>query len=130
MEYRWLSNKEIEEDVNPVLALHGMALLNINETIPTCQVLGAFEDGHLIQFLAVQLFPVLGPMVRCDNTIRDNGIVSRELAERMHNYMDDCEARAFLVIADNPFTGRICERHKLKQVTSPVYVKIGHRKAN
>jgi len=51
MEYRWLSNKEIEEDVNPVLALHGMALLNINETIPTCQVLGAFEDGHLIQFL-------------------------------------------------------------------------------
>lgn len=125
MLYEWLTDDQIEELVNPALQLRGMALLNINPSQPTCRVLGAWDNGNLIQFFAIQLFPILGPMVKMDNTHRDNGEVSRELATQMHAMLDTADARGYLVVADNPVTGRLCERHGMQRVVSPVYTASG-----
>ena len=127
MEYRWLTYDEVESEVNPILALRGMAILNIDEANPICRVMGAWEDGHLVEFLTIQLVPMLGPMVRVDNTKRDGGEVSRELVDRLYNYLEDAGARTYLVVADNPFTARLCERHQMDKVNSPVYSAAGRK---
>lgn len=119
--YSWLGNDEIERLVNPTLKIQGMAILNPE----CCRVLGAWEDGALIQSFTIQLFPVLGPMVKHDNLHRDAGEVSRELTQRMHDYLTESQARGYLVVADNPVTGRLCERHGMSKLTSPVYVADG-----
>lgn len=122
MTYEWLTDDQIEELVNPDLARRGMATLNLNPASPTCRVLGAWEDGRLIQSFTIQLFPVLGPMLKHDNLHRDNGEVSRTLANKMQEMLDEANARGYMVVADNPVTGRLCERHGMTRVVSPVYV--------
>lgn len=123
MIFRWLAHSEIESLVNPVLELKGWAKLNINEASPTCRVLGAFlETGELIESFTFQLFPVLGPMVRHDNTIRDSGETSRQLAAIMYNFLSESGARDFLAIANSPVTARLCERFGMKKTECQVYL--------
>lgn len=125
MIYEWLTLDQIEDLVNPDLERRGMAVLNINPAQPTCRVLGAWEAGRLIQSFTVQLYPVLGPMLKHDSLHRDNGEVSRELASRMHTFLDEAEARGYMVVADNPVTQRLCERYGMSKIVSPVYVADG-----
>lgn len=121
MTYEWLTPEQIEWLVNPVLQVKGMAILNPD----CCRVLGAWEDGRLIQSFTIQLFPVLGPLVKHDNLHRDNGDVSRELTTKMHEYLDESKARGYLVIADSPITARLCDRHGMSKINSPVYMADG-----
>ncbi len=123
IEYRWLASAELSEWVNPVCKLRGWAELNINDAQPTCRVLGAFDGVEFIGFLAFQLFPVVGPQW-VDSDHRD-GTVSRELASRMHDFLSESNARGFMVVADSPVSGRICERHGMKKLESTVYVEGG-----
>ena len=126
MRYEWLSEDQIEELVNPALLYRGMAVLNINPQAPTCRVLGAWNDkGELVSFFCIQLFPILGPLLRLDNTVRDNGETSRELTQRMHQFLEGAGVRGYLVVADNPITSRLCERHGMKKMESPVYEATG-----
>ena len=118
MNLRFLTDLEIETLVNPVLELRGWALLNI----PTSKVLGAFQDDRLVEFIVLQLFPMLGPMVRVDNTLRDNGETSRALANGMETFLEENDARGWMAICDSPVTERICQRHGMQKVESPVYV--------
>lgn len=121
-EYRWLSNQEIEELVNPVLKLRGWAELNINELQPTCRVLGAFVDGEVIESLAFQMYPTLGPMVRHNNELRDSGEISRGLTTVMGDWINSVNARDCMVVANSPFTVRLCKRFGMKELSVPVYV--------
>jgi len=123
MEYRWLSNDEIEEWVQPVLRIRGWALLNINDTQPTCRVKGAFDGPELVGFIILQFFPLLGPEW-VDNDHRD-GRVSRELAEQMHDYMVEVGARGAITVAETPFAQRMAERHGMQKVEHPVYLWVG-----
>lgn len=126
MTFRWLENSEIDELVNPALEARGWAVLNVNEVRPTCRVLGAFlEDGTLIEIFACQLYPVLGPMLRMDSSIRDSGETSRQLATIMEDFLKESDARDFMAIANSPMTVRLCERFGMKPVSVPVYVKKG-----
>jgi len=125
MRYEWMTMDQIEELVNPVLAIRGMAVLNINPVQPTCRVLGAWKENDLISFFVIQLFPVLGPLVKVDSTHRDNGEVSRELTQRMHEFLDGADVRGYMVVADSPITGRLCERHGMTKMISPVYMSNG-----
>lgn len=120
-EYRFLSEDEVITLVNPVLALRGWPQLNT----ATARVLGAFDGGDLIETFTVQLMPMLGPMIKINNEHRDNGAVSRELAEKMSAYLSENEARGYLTIADSPLTERLCERHGMKRVESPVFMAVG-----
>ena len=114
---RWLQPAEIVEHVNPALARNGWAELNLD----TCRVLGSFDDDGLVEVLVLQLFPLLGPMLRLDNEKRDGGETTRELAEFMFVYLQKEQARGFFAIAESPFTKRICVRFGMKPLESPVY---------
>ncbi len=118
-EYRWLTDDEIVERVNPVCRERGWAELNVNPLQPTCRVLGAFEGTELVGFLALQLFPVLGP-AWVDAEHRD-GTVSRELADQMGEFMRTVNARGALVLCESAVSERLCERHGMQRVEFPVY---------
>lgn len=118
MTYRWLTSDEILRDVNPALAARGWSELNTE----VARVLGAFDGGSLIEVFAIQLFPLLGPLVRVDNTYRDNGEVSRVLAQEMEEFLATNEARGCLAIADSPVTERLCQRFGMRRLESPVFI--------
>lgn len=124
MNYRWLTNEEIETLVNPVMKIRNWAELNINEQFPTCRVLGAFlDDGELIETLVMQMYPVLGPLVRINNELRDSGETSRRLSVIMEAFLTDTGARDFMAVANSPVTARLCERFGMKKLDVPVYVR-------
>jgi hypothetical protein len=123
MEYRWLTDNEIEQFVNPVCKQRGWAELNINEAQPTCRVLGAFDGPELAGFFCIQLFPVLGPQW-VDSEHRD-GTVSRELTDRMAAFFHDAKVRGCLVVCDSPVSERLAQRHQMQRVESPVYMQVG-----
>lgn len=115
---RWLTSEEILEHVNPALAAKGWAELNLE----TCRVLGAFaEDGHMVEFFVLQLFPLLGPLLRVDNEMSDAGETSRGLVTKMQEYLENEQARGFFAVADSPFTERLCRRFGMETIKSPVY---------
>lgn len=124
MTYRWLTSDEIAALVNPDLERKNWAALNVNDERPTCRVLGAFlEDGTLVESFTMQLVPMLGPMLRHDNTIRDSGETSRRLAAVMEDFLrNEVQARDFMAIADSPLTKRLCERFGMKLVRVPVFM--------
>lgn len=122
MQYRWLTPDEIELRVNPICASRGWAQFNINESYPSCRILGAFdeaEDDRLVGFFGISLFPVLGPMFVSPGE-RD-GVTSRELAEQMYTFLNEHDARGYLVIAEGPVTERLCKRYGMEKVPFPVY---------
>jgi hypothetical protein len=121
MDYRWLSDDEIVELVNPALQSQGFSQLNVNPSQPTCRVMGAFWDDQLVEAFAFQFYPVLGPLVKVDNTFRDNGDTSRTLAAKMAEYFDEVQARGALCIADSPVTERFCQRFGMQPITNPVF---------
>lgn len=121
MTYRWLTEDEIISLVNPNLAHQGMPMLNT----AVARVYGAFDGDRLIRTLTLQLFPLLGPLTTHDHTHRDNGEVSRTLANLMDAYLQESHARGYLAVCDSPVTERICERHGMKRIESPVFLAVG-----
>jgi hypothetical protein len=119
MEFRNLTNDEIERLVQPILKEQGWAQLNINEEFPTCIVKGALDDGQLIGFLVLQLFPVLGPAY-VKPGYRD-GMTTFGLLADMAKELK--EARGYLVICDSEVSEKMCQKHRMKKIESPVYVK-------
>jgi hypothetical protein len=121
LKYRFLTEEEMLSIANPALALHGWAQLNTS----TARVLGAFDDGDdCVEILAIQLYPVLGPMVRLDNDRRDAGETSRELASRMEKYLIENNARGCMAVADSPVTERLCTRMGMTRLQSPVFSSV------
>jgi hypothetical protein len=120
MDYRWLTSEEVVDLVNPSLAMKQWPQLGTD----TSRVLGAWAGDNLVEVFAIQLMPMLGPMLKIDNTHRDGGDVSRELAERMDQYLKQEDARGFLTIAETALTERLCERHGMRKVEWPVYVSV------
>lgn len=118
MTYRWLTPEEIVRDVNPALASRGWSELNTE----VARVLGAFDGDTPVEVFALQLFPFLGPLLRVDNTYRDNGEVSRVLAQEMEDFLAANEARGCLAIADSPVTERLCQRFGMRRLDSPVFI--------
>jgi hypothetical protein len=124
MEYRWLRNDEIENWVNPVCEARGWAVLNISDP-PTCRVLGAFDGIEFVGFMALQLYPVLGPAWA--DTAHRKGEVSREMADKMHEFLIESNARAALTICESLVSERLAERHGMVRVHEPVFHWLGKR---
>jgi len=125
VKYSWLTDEEIEREVNPLCASRGWMELNINPATPTCRVLGAFSGGTLVGWFVLQLVPILGPLW-VDSENRD-GTISRELAGKMHSYLDESKARGYLVVCESPVSERLATRHGMQKVEAPVYVAVGER---
>lgn len=124
LEFRWLTNEEIETFVNPVLRQRGWAELNINEAQPTCRVLGAIEGGaSIVGFICLQMHPVIGP--EWVDAFHRNGALSRHLAELMGDFLKEVHARGALTICESPVTERLAQRHGMQRIDFPVYQWIG-----
>lgn len=122
MTIRWLTDEEVLGIVNPACAQRGWAQQNTG----MCRVLGAFyESGELIEFFVLQVYPMLGPLLRLDNINVDGGTVTRELTKRMEEYLIETNARGYMTIADSPLTERLCLRFGMTRVESPVFTKGG-----
>lgn len=122
-EFRWLTVNEIEMFVNPVCRQRGWAELNLNESQPTCRVLGKWEGVELVAWLALQMFPVIGPAY-ADPTHRD-GTVSRQLADHMHEFLESVACRGALTVCESVVAERLAERHGMTRVKEPVYSWVG-----
>ena len=123
MDFRWLTNEEIETLVNPKCVEQGWVELNINEVQPTCKVLGAFDEDALVGWVTFQLFPLLGPL--WVEPGERNGVLSRELAERMHDFVREIGVRGVLTICESPASERLAERHGMTRLKDSVYVWLG-----
>jgi hypothetical protein len=98
-----------------VLATRGWMSLN-RETTP-CISLAEDTDG-LAGFFIVQFVPHAGPMwVR--PKLR-GGEVPYKLVEHMCELLKG--ARGVVIVADSPWTAKMCEALNMQRVTSPVYV--------
>lgn len=118
MTFRFLTDDEIANQVNPDMAKRGWAMLNVQ----TARVAGCFDDGgKLIKTLTLQLFPVLGPLME-HNASPDNGEATRQLVGFMEQYFLEAQARGWMVIADSPFTERLCKRYGMTEMQSPVFM--------
>ncbi len=106
-----------------MLLQRGWALLNINDTQPSCRVLGAFDGVEFVSFLVLQMYPVIGPA--WSDAFHRDGKISRELADRMDDYLKSVNARGALTICESAVSERIAERHGMKPVEFPVYEWIG-----
>jgi len=118
--YKWLSASDIADWVNPECRSKGWIEFNVNEETPTCRVLGAFEGPTLVGFFGFSLLPHLGPLWM-DAEHRD-GVASREMAQRMAEFMVEVRARGALMIAESPATARLADRYGLERVTDPVFI--------
>ena len=120
MTYRWLSDAEIADWVNPECSRKGWVQFNVNPDTPTCRVLGAFDGVEMVGFFGFSLIPHLGPMwVQPDYR---SGAVSFGMAEEMAKFMHEVNSRGALMVADNPATERMAQKFGLERVTSPVFI--------
>ena len=123
VKYSWLTDEEIEREVNPLCASRGWMMLNINPSQPTCRVLGAWDGGVLVGFEVCQLVPMVGPKWVAPD--RRDGVVSREMSARMHQFLEDTHARGWIAVCESPLTERLAIRHGMKKLESPVYIAVG-----
>jgi hypothetical protein len=119
LEIRWMEGAEAVEKLNPILAERGWSLLNE----ATSRALAMFDGDRLVAFFVLQLFPVLGPAWVAPSD--QGGGVLRELADKMHEYLNEVQARGYLVICDSPVSERLALRHFMTKVEAPVYLGKG-----
>jgi hypothetical protein len=120
LQFRWLDGEEAVETLNPRLAERGWALLNAQ----TARALAAFDaEGKLAGFFVLQLFPVLGPMEVVPD--HQGGQLSRELTQRMHEFLTEVQARGYMTVCDSPVAERLAVRHGMTKLENPVYVAAG-----
>lgn len=115
MEFRWMEGPEAVEKLNPLIERRGWALLNPN----TSRAIVALEGDEIKGYMVLQLFPMLGPT---ETLTEEGGMVLRGLLSRMGNFMEETNARGYMVVVENPKIGELCERFGMKELEMPVYV--------
>ena len=119
MEFRWLDGNDAVDALNPILEREGWTPLNG----ATARALVAEEDGVLVAFFCLQLFPLLGPLY-CKADARD-GQVSRALVDKMHEFLTEIKARGYMAVCDSPVSEKMCRMRGMKKIESPVYLEAG-----
>ncbi len=116
MTLKWLEGPEACDTLNPIIEAQGWAPLNSQ----TCRALIALDDdGYLLRFFVVQLYPLLGPEWAPEQA-RGDMEAMRAIHEEMRRYMQD--ARGFMVIAEAEVTDKLCQREGLRKIPYPVYL--------
>lgn len=117
---RWLDGVNATDEewskIDEILATRGWPSLNR----PTSRIRLAEEDGKILSFLVVQLFPQVGPAWAAPS-VRGTGIAA-ELADDMVQYLMDAQCRGWMVVADNPHAEKLARDRGMTRLESPVYV--------
>lgn len=116
LEFRWLEGGELTQ-LEPLLESRGHMSLNNNMARALC----AFDtNGNIAAFHVLQMIPHAEPLY-VNPTYRGTGL-AEDLADRMVSFLRSCNARGFMVVADNPASVKLCEQFGMRKVDSPVYV--------
>ena len=105
--------------VDRLLEKRGWAPLNRDLS----RILIAEQDGEIVGFSVLQMLPFAGPLF-VERKHRGTGMADK-LATDTINYLVDCNARGWFVIADSPHVPKLCERFGMHKVESPVYITKG-----
>ena len=115
MTLKWLEGPEAAETLNPIIASRHPEWKLLNPQ--TCRALVALdEDGVLLRFCALQLYPFIGPEMAMDPARDIESMFA--IHQELRKYMD---GTSFLVIAEHPVTEKLCEREGFQRVTDPVF---------
>jgi len=114
---KWIEGPEACDQLNDLIAMRGWTPLNSK----TSRALVAYDDeGQVIGFSVVQLFPLLGPFLVLPE-YRD-GKLSKELADETYLFLQQVDTRGYLAICDSPVAERLCRKRGMKKIESPVYL--------
>jgi hypothetical protein len=80
-------------------------------------------DGQIVGFSVLQMLPMAGPLYVIKSQ-RGTG-VAEKLADETIGFLVECRARGWFVIADSPHVPKLCEKHGMHKVESPVYITSG-----
>jgi ribosomal protein S18 acetylase RimI-like enzyme len=117
IEYKWLDNDSVEA-LDAVMIAHSMPVLNRHTT----RVRAAYDGDRLVGFLVLQLFPHMEP-IYVDPEYRGNGI-SKQLVDDMYEFMNECQIRGFMCMAESPNSEKICQGLDMTKIEIPVYIKL------
>jgi len=121
--YRWLDGPLSSDHdwarLDNLLEKRGWAPLNREFS----RVRIAEREGEIVGFSVLQMLPFAGPMF-VERKHRGTGLADK-LAEDTINYLVECNARGWFVIADSPHVPRLCEKFGMQKVESPVYITKG-----
>lgn len=119
VEYRWVNGPTASQEdwdaIEAVLKDRGWSSLNRETT----RIRIAEEDGALVGFVVLQLFPHLEPLY-VDPAHRGSGI-AEQLADDITSFMVEIKARAWEVVADSPHAEKLCKREGMTLVPHKVY---------
>ena len=121
--FRWIDGPAATDEdwdkIEAILAARGWMSLNQN----TSRILVAeTSDGKIAGFSCLQLVPHAEPLFVAPSQ-RGTGL-AEELTERMYAFLAEVNVRGFVAIAESRFAEELCERHGMKKVACPVYVKL------
>jgi hypothetical protein len=121
--YRWIDGVACEENdwarIEGLLAARGYISLNRW----TSRVLLAEDAEGIVGFHVFQLIPYTGPLyVRPSARGTD---VAAKLADDMLTFLAEAQVRGFIVIADSPFSAKLCKDRGMTELKSPVFVMGG-----
>jgi len=126
IEYIWMEGPEAAEKLNRILAEQGEMLLNP----ATTRARVAMEGEKILGFMVIQLIPMIGP-TRISNSLlpHSGGVVFKHMLGDVLDFMDEAEARGYVVICENPGIEKICKVLKMEKLEDPVYIakRIGLR---
>jgi hypothetical protein len=121
--FRWLdgplSSDQDWARLDNLLEKRGWAPLNRELS----RVRIAEQDGEIVGFSVLQMLPFAGPLF-VNKPLRGTGLADKLAADTI-NYLVECDARGWFVVADSPHAPRLCEQHKMHKVESPVYITMG-----
>ena len=118
--YRWLEGPTCTDVewalVDRILESQGWMPLNRELS----RIYLAEQDGQIVGLSVLQLMPFAGPLW-VKPQLRATGVTDR-LADDTIGWLVDTHARGWFVVADSPHVPKLCERHGMRKIISPVYI--------
>lgn len=112
--YRWIQGDELSR-LDKIFKLRGWTPLDKD----TSDAIAVFDGDELVGFHVVQVRVHAEPQY-LDKRYRGKGIANEMAAKVIERLPKDM---GIFVIADDPTAAVLCERHGLKRITSPVFVR-------
>lgn len=121
--FRWIDGQTASDAdwdrIESLLATRGwMSLARMVSRI----LLAETSDGKIAGFQVLQLVPHTEPLFVAPSA-RGTGL-AEELTDRMYTFLTEVNVRGFMAVAESKFAEELCEKHGMKQVAYPVYVKL------
>ena len=118
--YRWCDGISCTDRewaaIDLILEANGWMAMNRQ----TSRVYLAEQDDQIVGISCLQFVPYVGPLW-AEKSLRGTGMVDK-LVDDTCQWLKENNARGWLVVATSPHVPKLCERHGMHRMTSPVYI--------